>query len=157
MKPLALVVALLPMTCAAGTLAPNSLLCESAESIAFAKRADRLVGKNGADAIKAAKLKLQSDEIVKKSAAIMRNQASQEAAIAGNRYARNADKSAQNAEASMDRASADSAAYATIVQTCASSGPAALPAIVLERKPISGIAKVKAAIAGVDTEGVHDL
>lgn len=136
----------------AADLAPQTLACESSDAIAFAKRTDGLKGRPADKALAGAAAHLKMNDLMKEFAATQRRLANQESAIAGTRYARSADQNAKVAEASADRDTADSAMWTSIVQTCATTGAESLHADIIEKKPISGIAKVKVMLNGQSAE-----
>ncbi len=134
--------------CISATLAPESLVCEAAESISFVKRTPHLAGNPASKVMEQVNAQLQYAELQKKSAAIFRNLATQESAIAGTGYAKPADRTAQIAEAEADRGTVENVPYTAIAQGCASSGGTPLHAEVIESKPISGIGKVSIMFKG---------
>lgn len=132
----------------AADLAPQTLACESSDAVAFAKRTTGLKDKPADKALAGAAAHLKMNDLMKEFAATQRHLANQESAIAGTRYARSADQNAKVAEAGADRDTADAAMWTSIVQTCASTGTDAVHADIIEKKPISGIAKARVVLKG---------
>jgi hypothetical protein len=132
----------------AATLSADALLCESVDSIAFVKRTPNLADRPAANVIALAKLQLQFIAMQKETALMFRSNATHEAAIARERYARPADRTAQEFQAYADRASAEVEPYSAVAQTCAASGNSVLQVAIVEKRAISGVAKVKLTFNG---------
>lgn len=135
-------------TAQAAELASDSLVCESAESILFAKQEPSLTGQPGPVVLTRAGAFVKYVEQSQKVSDMLTELAMKEGAIAGSRYRPSGTRqSATTVQAGTDRL--DPKPYAKLLATCTlASGPAE----VLERTPVSNTAKVRVSIKGIPAE-----
>lgn len=130
-----LLIALMPVLVAApgvaATIAADSLVCEAEGEVQFVARQQYITDKSGTKAVASAKSYVEFYAL-KSQAAPMLN------------------RTRTAAELEAERAQGSAEAYKRVVATCASSGAASLNAEVLERRPISGLARVRFKFNGQD-------
>lgn len=107
------------------TLAPDSLICESTDTISFVSQNKYISGAKADYVIGSAGRSVQMADIQKSSAYVLGQRAERQ----------------RLADLERDRPELEQ--YQAIVKTCASSGAVATNVEVVESKPISGIAKIK--------------
>lgn len=139
----------------AATIQPDALLCESPEPFAtIASEKWTTVG--GTAQLKTAELSAQATKLYSKSASITRDLATREESIRADSSRRLAAGStgARAGAADSDAKTADAQAgvYERIASSCAASGGDSLPAEVIERKPITGTAKVQVSFRGLSAQ-----
>lgn len=140
---------------AAAAVAPDALLCESPEPFATIA-AEKWTSVGGTAQLKTAEMSAQATKLYAKSASINRDLATREESIRADASRRIAAGStaARAGAADSDAKAAESQAsvYERIASTCAASGVDPLQAEVLERKPITGTAKVQVRFRGAPAQ-----
>lgn len=139
----------------AAVVNPDSLLCESPEPFATIA-AEKWTSVGGTAQLKTAEMSAQATKLYAKSASINRDLATREESIRADASRRIATGStaARGGAADSDAKAAESQAsvYERIASTCAASGAEPLQAEVLERKPITGTAKVQVPFRGAPAQ-----
>lgn len=140
---------------AAASVAPDSLLCESPEPFATIA-SEKWTSVGGTAQLKTAEMSAQATKLYAKSASINRDLATREESIRADASRRivTGSTAARAGAADSDARAAESQAsvYERIASTCAASGAEPLQAEVLERKPITGTAKVQVPFRGAPAQ-----
>lgn len=150
-----MLIAAIPFSSNAETMQPDALLCETPEP--FQVIASEGWTSKGAEAqLKTARASIEFSRVSGQAASIQRRLATQEEAIRADSSLRLASGStaarATASTADANAAMAQGSIYEKIVATCASSGGSALPVEVVERKPISGAARIRLTFRGAPAE-----
>lgn len=147
--------ALLATPAFSASIAADTLLCESPEPFAVIA-ADKWTSVGATAQLKTAALSVQFYELSAKGSGIIKGLALDEEAIRADSRSRLAQgqTGARAAAAQNDEHEARSKkkTYENIIATCASSGQTLNQVEVLERKPISGIVKVRLNFKGLASE-----
>lgn len=137
------------------TILPDSLLCESENTLATIAT-EPWAGKGGNESLRQAGLAAEFYRLGASMAGVKRDLATREESIRADsgRGLAAGSTSARASAATADGVAATnkSDAYALITRTCAGSGVEPLPVIVLERKSISGTARVRVAFRGTPAD-----
>lgn len=140
--------ALFTAACSAAQLKADSLLCEGEDSLLEpVKRAWKDL--SGSGALKTASASIELSKSMARSQQILGELAVTEEGIRRDARRMHGSNVAQQSDAVSERQKneQDLAVYQKIKMTCAASGEAPTDVVIIERKPISGLAKVRLTIS----------
>ncbi|MDX4957882.1 hypothetical protein [Delftia acidovorans] len=145
--------ALFTGVCSAAQLKADSLLCEGEDSLLEpVKRAWRDL--SGSGALKTASASIEFSKSMARSQQILGDLAVTEEGIRRDARRMHGSNLVQQSDAASERQKneQDLAVYQKIQMTCAASVEAPTDVVIIERKPISGLAKVRLTISGSPAE-----
>lgn len=133
----------------AATLAPDSLVCESDSDLSFIA-SEKLPGPGGAKLMTQINASAQGYRLAMQSAGVMRDLAVREESIRAGKLRGSNTAQATTADSDVKSNAEKAAMFEKAGKSCAAMGPATVD--VVERKPISGLAKVRADFNGTKAD-----